>query len=378
MEQGLLNTCLIDLQEKKGARLVPMSGWNLPVFYSGVIEEYRATRKRVGIFDVSQLGRFLITGDSACALLDYVLTRNISSLPKGKGALSLMCNAGGGILDHVICFRVEENRFLLVVNAITREKDLAWIVEKSHSFPGVQIEDCTLETGMLALQGPRTFAVLDRVFWELGLGGLAEEFSYSGRFRVAEIHPGFPLPMLVATTGYTGEPGVEIMGPANLIRKFWNRLVAHGALPCGLGARDILRLEMGYLSYGQDVTEDNDPYEVCLGWTIKLGKLSDFVGKAALRAKASRQPDRTLVGLIIDGPRIPQADAEVTVNRSLSGKVTSSVFSPWLNTPVALACVEGFSGQWKADAEIQIQGDRVRAEVVKPPLIDLAKPPREF
>jgi len=371
----LLVTPFQKLESEQGARFVDFAGWSLPVSYGGILEEYWAVRRRAGLFDVSHMGRFLFTGADGVDLLEVLLTNKVADLAPGRGRYSLMCRPSGGIIDDVICFCLAPQRYLLIVNGATREKDYAWIHSWLAKFPGVQLQDLTLKTAMLALQGPQARAMLRETFIAMGLENAAEEVAALGRFRIVEASGGEPLPLLVSTTGYTGEDGVELFGAPPQLQQLWSRFIEQGAQPAGLGARDILRLEMGYLLYGQDATEANDPYEARLGWTVKLDKPAAFVGKDALVLKQGVGPSRTLVGLRLQDRLIPRTGFSIMEDDEPVGQVTSGGFSPWLKRPIALAYLSGFAGEWGSQLDVLIRGKRIPAQVVEPPFIDKSRPP---
>ena len=371
----MLVTPFQTLESEQGARFVDFAGWSLPVSYGGILDEYWAVRRRAGLFDVSHMGRFLFTGADGVDLLEVLLTNNVADLAPGRGRYSLMCRENGGIIDDVICFCLAPQRYLLIVNGATREKDYGWIHSWLSKFPSVQLRDATLETAMLALQGPQARTMLREAFIEMGLEKAAEELAALGRFRIVEASPGDPLPLLVSTTGYTGEDGVELFGAPPVLQQLWSRFIEQGAQPAGLGARDILRLEMGYLLYGQDATEANDPYEARLGWTVKLDKPAAFIGKDALIFKQGVGPSRMLVGLRMQDRLIPRTGFPVVEEEEPVGHVTSGGFSPWLKRPIALAYLSDFAGEWGSRLEVLIRGKRIPAQMVEPPFVDKSKPP---
>lgn len=377
MSSTLLATPLQKLESELGARFVDFAGWSLPVSYTGILDEYWAVRRRAGLFDVSHMGRFVLTGPDAVDLLDVLLTNAVAGLAPGRGRYSLMCRHDGGMIDDVICFCLSPQRYLLVVNGATRERDSRWVRSWLAKFPKVQLQDVTLDTAMVALQGPAARAILREAFVAMDLEKAAEGVAALGRFQILQASSGEPLPLLISTTGYTGEDGVEAFGSLPLLQQLWSRFIAKGAQAVGLGARDILRLEMGYLLYGQDATEDNDPYQARLGWTVKLQKPTPFVGKDALVLKREMLPGQTLVGLHLQDRLIPRSGFPVVHKGEPVGRVTSGGFSPWLKSPIALAYVSGFSGDWGRELEVVIRGKRVPARVVEPPFIDKSKSPKQ-
>lgn len=373
--ESLRTTPLQDLQSALGARFVPFGGWSLPVSYSSILEEYWAVRHKAGVFDVSHMGRFVFGGPRAADLLDRLLPQSITDLQDEQGRYCVMCREDGGMLDDVICFRLSREWFFLVVNGATREKDWNWIQGVAREYSDVKVEDFTLETGMIAVQGPQAGELVAQGLEACGLGPVAHRLIGLERFRLIRAQAAEPFPLLISTTGYTGEEGVEIYGSPEAIRGLWQSVTSAGASPAGLGARDLLRLEMGYLLYSQDATEENDPFEARLGWTVNLSKQADFIGKAALQRKKKAGPKRLLTGLILEGRGIARTGFEVRCDRRSVGRVTSGSFSPWLKKPVALAFLEAEATRGKQRMEIIIRGDAVEAQVVRTPFIDRTRPP---
>jgi aminomethyltransferase len=370
-EEELLKSPMAALEAEQGARFVAFGGWSLPVAYRGILEEYRDVRENAGYFDVSHMGRFIFKGSDAADCLDRLIANSIADLAPGHGRYGLMCRDDGGILDDVICFRRAEHEYLLVVNGATREKDRGWVNQQATGFPKVEIQDMTLETAMVALQGPRALEVLRETFEALNFNPrLAERVEKLDRFRIEEVQPAAPLPLLLSTTGYTGEAGVELLGPIDIIQSLWKEFGRQGAGPAGLGARDILRLEMGYLLYGQDATEEYNPYEARLGWTVKLKKPADFIGKEALEQIREKGPARQLVGLVLEGKRLPRTGMEIYREGRPAGKITSGGHSPRLGKPIALGYVENFSGQWGQKVEVDIRSSRTEAVITRPPFLE--------
>ena len=370
-------TPLQDLQQRQGARFVSFGGWSLPVSYAGILDEYWAVRRHAGLFDVSHMGRFLFEGADAGRRLDALLTQSVSDLAVGQGRYGLMCLPDGGILDDVICFRLASERYLLVVNGAPREKDWSWIQSRLGETTGLSTQDTTLGSAMAALQGPKSLEVLDRALKAKGLEDVASRVGALKRFQILQAKAAEPLPLLISRTGYTGEDGVEVYGPPQVLRELWSEFVEQGAQPAGLGARDVLRLEMGYLLYGQDATEENHPYEARLGWTVRGEKSVDFIGKEALAGKKGISPKQTLVGLRLAAGGIPRTGFEVRQAGQTAGRVTSGGYSPWLKAPIALAYYDGFEkSQWGIPVEVIVRGKAQQATIIKPPFIDRSKPPK--
>lgn len=332
-----MRTALYDNHLSLGAKMIDFHGWQMPLQYSGIIDEHVCTRTSVGIFDVSHMGRFEVTGDDSNQCLQLLLTNDISSLPDNKAIYSPMCNADGGILDDLILYKRTRNSYFLVVNASNRLNDFSWIY--SHLTAGAVIRDVTFSTSLLALQGPSTKDVLSKLLPS------NVEISKIGSFEFVDTEI-LGSNCLVSRTGYTGEDGFEIMISNSIVTQVWERILDMGSeykiKPCGLGSRDTLRLEAGLLLHGNDMDEWTTPLEVPLKWTVKLDK-GDFVGKHAL---LSRRKERKLVGFEIqDSKRIARHKNNVFLQKRHSscqdkiGVVTSGAYSPILQRSIGFGFV---------------------------------------
>ncbi len=352
-----------------GARLVPFAGWELPLFFGGILREHRAVRERAGLFDVSHMGRLEVTGPGAAATLERLLTAEVGGLAPGRARYALLCSPAGGVLDDLIAYRLGADRFLLVVNAANMDRDRRWIAE--HAAPGTAVTDQTADTALLALQGPRAVRVLARA------SGAGERWEGLGRFGVAEGRVA-GAPALAARTGYTGEDGFEIMVAASAARPVWRRLLEagreDGLEPAGLGARDTLRLEAGLPLYGHELREDVSPLEAGLERFVSWSK--DFVGRAALAAERERGPARRLVGLRLErvvAGGIPRAGCAVWEGGEPVGTVTSGGPAPTLGGAVALALVKRGAGR-SGFLDVAVRGRAVRTAVVDPPFYRRGRP----
>ena len=336
-EHGTMRTALYDSHLSLGAKMIDFHGWQMPLQYSGIIDEHMCTRTSVGIFDVSHMGRFEVTGDDSTQCLQLLLTNDISSLPDDKAIYSPMCNTDGGILDDLILYKRTRNSYFLVVNASNRLKDFNWI--SSHLEKAALIRDVTLSTSLLALQGPRARDVLSKLLPS------NVELSKIGSFDFVDTEI-LGAKCLVSRTGYTGEDGFEIMIGNPIIAQVWDRILDVGGeykiKPCGLGSRDTLRLEAGLLLHGNDMDENTTPLEVPLKWTVKFDK-GDFVGKHALLSKSR---ERKLVGFEIqDSKRISRHKNNVFLERrhlacqDKIGIVTSGAYSPILHKSIGFCFV---------------------------------------
>lgn len=344
-----------------GAKMVEFAGYLMPIQYpGGVIAEHMAVRQAAGLFDVSHMGEFELSGPDAMAVLQRLLTNDMADMPIGACRYSPMCNLEGGVVDDLITYRKGEDAFLLVVNASNREKDFAWM---QRFLKGeAALKDVSDETAELALQGPRSLEILAPLT-EGGAAALPEKYY---TFRDGLVVAG--VKCLVSRTGYTGEDGFELYCAAGDSPALWDALLAAGKgaglVPCGLGARDTLRLEAGMPLYGHEMDEDITPMEAVLGIFVKMDK-PDFNGKAALEAKG--KPARRRTGLRVTGRGIARQGAEVYAGNKMVGVVTSGTQLPFLGWPGAMALVDAEHREPGTVLEVDIRGRRAEAEVVKTP-----------
>ena len=301
------------------------AGWQMPLQYSSVREEQTAVRTATGVFDVSHMGRLAIEGGGAGPFLDSVVTNSVGGLEPGQARYTLMCDQDGGILDDLIVYREPEGNWRCVVNAAGCQNDLAWMRERAPA--GVRVEDRTQTTALIAVQGPGAERLLAQV---------GPDLSQLGYFEVGTCSLA-GASMSVSRTGYTGEDGFELFVPAARAAATWKLLIQAGAAPCGLAARDVLRLEAGLRLCGSDMDRTTNPYEVGLGWTVKLDK-PEFVGRAALAALKSGETKRSLVGLVGAGRDIPRHGAQLGEEPAL-GWVTSGTYSFWLKRGIGFGLV---------------------------------------
>jgi aminomethyltransferase len=347
-------TALYDQHVAAGARMVDFGGWDMPVAYGSQIDEHHAVRRAAGMFDVSHMCTVDLRGNGARALLLRLLANDVGRLTTpGKALYSCMLRPDGGVIDDLIVYFLEERWFRLVVNAGTAEKDLAWIRERAKEI-GVAVVP-RRDLAMVAVQGPKARAMA---------GALLPEAC---RKPAAALGNFFGLPCdewFVARTGYTGEDGYEIMMPAEEAPALWQALLAAGVTPCGLGARDTLRLEAGMNLYGNDMDETVSPLESGLAWTVVLEGTRDFIGKAALEAQRAAGPARRLVGLLLLERGVLRAHQRVAADGAGEGEVTSGTFSPTLERSIGFARVPAATG---ASVNVDIRGRLLPARVVKPP-----------
>ena len=343
--QTLLRTPLYERHVALGARMVPFAGWEMPVQYEGVIPEHRAVREDCGVFDVSHMGRFEFEGPKVPAALQRLLSNDIDKVADGGAQYTLLTNERGGIIDDLIVYRVEGGRFFLIVNASNREADFAWI--EGHGGAGTDLRDKTDEFALLAVQGPRS---LER---------LALDDAPAFTFEMGEVAG---IEVMVNRTGYTGEQGVELMVMAEDAGALWDAVVEGGATPCGLGARDTLRLEVCYPLHGNDIGPDTDAISAGLGWVCALD--TEFTGVEELRRVKAEGPVRKLVALVMQEPGIPRQGMGIEEG----GEVTSGSHSPMLDRGIGMGYVVAEHTQPGSTLTIDVRGKPRRAEVVKKPI----------
>jgi aminomethyltransferase len=343
--QTLLRTPLYERHVAAGGRMVPFAGWEMPVQYEGVIAEHRAVRTDCGVFDVSHMGELEIEGPRAHELLQGLLSNDLDRVEPGGAEYTLLTNERGGIIDDLIAYRLDPHRYLLVVNASNREVAFEWLRE--HEIRGSDVRDVSDEYALLAVQGPRA---LERL-------GLPEAPPFT--WQEGELDG---IECMVNYTGYTGESGVELMTMADDGAALWDAVVARGAVPAGLGARDTLRLEVCYPLHGNDIGPDTDAISAGLGWTCALDK--DFTGADALRTIKERGPDRRLAPFVMDEKAIPRQGMPVVEG----GEVTSGTHSPMLEVGIGMAYVPAELADAGSKITIDVRGSERHAHVVKKPI----------
>jgi len=350
------HTPLYDVHVALGARMVDFAGWEMPIHYGSQIGEHHAVRRDAGMFDVSHMGIVDLQGARVRDFLRYLLANDVARLrEQGKALYTCMLNDSGGVIDDLIVYYMGDTWYRIVVNAGTRARDLAWFRRHGASF-GVAIEERD-DLAMLAVQGPNARAKVHAV-----LGERAEEARTLVRFAAVDVGQD----MFIARTGYTGEDGYEIMLSADDVEDLWHRLQATGIAPCGLGARDTLRLEAGMALYGQDMDEDTSPLEAGLAWTVAFEPADrDFVGRTALDALRAAGGLRELVGLVLEDKGVLRAHQRVMTEGG-EGEITSGSFSPTLGCAIALARVPAGAG---GACQVEVRGRLLAARIVKPPFV---------
>ncbi len=360
--EQLLRTPLYDRHRALGARLVEFGGWDMPVQYSGILEEHRAVRQRAGLFDVCHMGEFRVEGDGALDFLQSLVPNNVARLVDHQALYTQILRPDGGTLDDLIIYRLGEGRYMVVVNAGTMEKDWAWFSEHAVGNPHFTLTNISHETGLIALQGPNAQAILQPLT-ETPLGDIAYYHCQPGTVAGIEC--------LISRTGYTGEDGFELYCSAEQVGTLWDALLdagrPEGLLPAGLGARDTLRLEAGYCLYGHELTEEITPLEAGLGWTVKLDKGVDFIGRDALVAEKAQGLRRKLVGIELTERGVPRAEYPIIQNGEHVGVLTSGGMAPTLGKPIGMGYISGGDTAPGAASSIEIRGKPVAAVIVPLP-----------
>ena len=345
-------TPLYDRHVAAGGKIVPFAGWLLPVQYSGVIAEHKAVRSACGLFDVSHMGELLLRGADALENVNRLMTNDFSGMAEGQARYSPMCYEDGGTVDDLIVYKCSDTAYFIVVNAANKDKDAAWIGD--HLTGACTMEDLSDQVAQLALQGPKAEEILRTMTADI------PEKNYTAVLRGTVAG----MSCLVSRTGYTGEDGFELYCAPADASALWDALTAGGALPCGLGARDTLRLEAAMPLYGHELSAEINPYEAGLGIFVKLDK-PDFIGKSAL--EAARPVKRRRVGLRMTGRGIAREECPVYDGEKQVGVVTSGTHCPWLGQAVALALVDAAYKEPGAPLQVDVRGRRVEAEVVRTP-----------
>jgi aminomethyltransferase len=345
MPQTLLNTPLHDRHVALGAKMVPFAGWEMPVQYEGVIQEHRAVRTDAGVFDVSHMGQIDVEGPRAHELLQGLLSNDLDRIAPGQAQYTLLPNERGGIVDDLIAYRLSPFHYLLVVNASNRATDFAWIKEREIS--GSEVRDVSDEYALLAVQGPNAIG-------KLGLGP-APKNSFA-----EEAIDG--VQCMVNRTGYTGEDGCEILCMEEDAGALWDAVLARGVTPCGLGARDTLRLEACYPLHGNDISPDTDAISAGLAWTCALAK--DFTGAETLRRIKEEGPERKLVAFVMEDKAIPRQGMPIEGG----GEVTSGTHSPMLDVGIGMGYVPAAQAAVGTELTIDVRGRPRVARVVKKPI----------
>ncbi len=345
------------VHERLGARFAEFGEWEVPIYYSGIIDEHHTVRTKVGMFDICHMGEFCVTGQDAEKVVNHWITNDVRKLYPGRAVYSPVCNPSGGVVDDVVVMRISADQYLIVVNAGNVEKDFSWF--ESHLEGNARLENKTAETGLIAVQGPLSGEVIDHVF-KIGCGSIR---YYHFAAQTTEFGP-----LIFSATGYTGEKGFEIFCPMEQTGKIWDRLLdagqPFGIKPVGFGARDTLRLEAKMCLYGHELTDETTPLEAGLDWTIAWDK-EDFIGKEALVAQKKNGISRKLVGFEMMDRGIPRSGCVIKANGTAIGHVTSGSFSPTLQKNIGLAYIAAELGAAGHVIEIEIREKSFKAKIVE-------------
>ena len=337
-----------------GAKLVPFAGWEMPVTYEGIREEHSAVRRHVGMFDVSHMGEVEVEGPGALAFLQRVLSNDVAAIAVGGAQYSCLCREDGGVLDDLFVYRLGGDRYLIVTNAANHEDDLAWLGRQSRELD-VIVRDVADRYAMIAVQGPHARQVL----------GSALGIELPPRFHVSHVRIG-RRPALACGTGYTGEDGVELLIDPEVAAPIWAELLDAGVVPCGLGARDTLRLEVCYPLHGNELTPERNPIEAGLGWCCK--EETGFIGSEAIARARTEGTAETLVAFRIEGQGIPREGNPVLHGGEQVGAVTSGTFSPSLEVGAGMAYVSAELAEVGTEVEIDVRGKHRSARIASKPL----------
>lgn len=359
---SLKNTALTDIHQSLGAKIVPFAGYNMPVSYSGLNDEHLTVRNSVGVFDVSHMGEFILKGKHALDLIQKVTSNDASALSAGKVQYSCLPNESGGIVDDLLVYCLDSETYMLVVNASNIEKDWTWI-NKYNSF-GVEMKDISDETSLLAVQGPKAINALQKLT-DIDLSSIPYYNFTKGKFAGEDN-------ILISNTGYTGAGGFEIYFPNEVAKKMWSEIFKAGEVfgikPIGLGARDTLRLEMGFCLYGNDIDDTTSPLEAGLGWITKFTK--DFVNSENLKKQKEEGVSQKLVGFEMIDRGIPRHDYEITnASGTVIGRVTSGTQSPSLQKAIGMGYVPTALAKPGTEIFVRIREKQLKASVVKIPFL---------
>ncbi|WP_413407497.1 glycine cleavage system aminomethyltransferase GcvT [Paenibacillus amylolyticus] len=357
----LLRTPLFPLyQQYEGVRCIDFGGWELPVQFSGIQKEHEAVRERAGLFDVSHMGEFTVQGEQAEAFLQQMTTNDVTTLVPGQAQYTLMCYPDGGVVDDLLVYKLEDQHYMLVVNASNIDKDWAWLQE--HLIPGVSMTNDSEQTALLALQGPLAVDIIRKV--------TDTDVSSIEPFRFVQDAEVCGVKLLLSRTGYTGEDGFELYVPADQAAVVWNGLMqagdGHGLVPTGLGARDTLRFEAKLPLYGQELSATISPLEAGVGMFVKLNA-GPFIGHEALLQQKTDGLARKLVGIEVLERGIPRPHYPIYAEGVQIGEVTTGTQSPTLKRNLGLALIDSKYAALGTPLEIEIRGKKLKAEVVKTP-----------
>ncbi|WP_028390415.1 glycine cleavage system aminomethyltransferase GcvT [Bacillus cihuensis] len=362
-ETALKQTPLFDIYGKHGAKVIDFGGWALPVQFSSILEEHEAVRTEAGLFDVSHMGEVLVEGKDACAYINHLVTNDVTKLAINQAQYTAMCYPDGGTVDDILVYKLAEEKYLLVINAANIDKDVEWMKQSVKG--DMKLENISDDTAQLAIQGPKAESILQKItdtdLSSIGVFKFAQQVTISGITDV-----------LVSRTGYTGEDGFELYLQKDQVVALWEKLIEagtpEGLKPCGLGARDTLRLEARLPLYGQELSSEISPLEAGVGFVVKTNKESDFIGKAALSAQKEAGLTRKIVGIEVTGRGIPRHGYKVLSEDGKEiGVVTSGTQSPSLKKSIGLALISVDHTEVGTPLKIEIRNKQIDAIVVKAP-----------
>lgn len=333
-------TCLYDKHVALGALISPFGGFDMPIQYSNIIDEHQAVRQHCGVFDVSHMGEVLVTGKDAERYVNHIFTNDVRGIPHGKILYGMMCYEDGGVVDDLLVYKVADDRFFLVINASNIDKDWAWIQQQADGFE-VTLEHQSDQYGELAIQGPEAEQVMEQI-----LGIACKELAFYTFKIIGDV--------IVSRTGYTGEDGFEVYASADNINEYWDKLMAAGIKPCGLGCRDTLRFEVGLPLYGDELSETITPIMAGLGIFVKLDK-EEFIGKEALAKQKAEGAPRKLVGIELHDKAIPRHGYSVLKDGNVIGEVTTGYHTISTDKSVCMALIDSQYAALDTPVEIQIR-----------------------
>jgi len=355
----LRKTALHERHRRLGAKMTDFHGWDMPLYYTSILEEHKAVRQALGLFDISHMGQVLVSGPDAVHTLNQLMVSDLANVGEGRACYTLMLNESAGILDDLIIYRIGAESFLVIVNCGNRASDVEWL--QAHRQGRTTITDISQGRSILAVQGPLACRVLEQI--------LDARVTSLGKFGIAPIRTMGP-DACIARTGYTGSDGFELFLPDHHAQRLWDTILASakplGAQPVGLGARDTLRVEAGLRLYGTDMDGHTTPWEVSLDWTVAINKPA-FMGKDALVRQKQQGPTRKFVGFELSQGPVPRLGTELTVDGKRVGTVTSGTFSPILNRPLGMGYVEPAYTKPGTTLTVTVRNQRYTGTVVKLP-----------
>lgn len=359
-------TPLYEAHNKLCAQIVEFAGWEMPLYYTGVIEEHLAARQKAVLFDTSHMGQITVSGKTAFESLQRIITNDLRNLPEGKGFYTVMCHENGGTVDDLFVFNLGNSSFLLVVNAGTSDKDLEWL--RKHAGKDTLVKNISAESAKIDIQGPRSEQILQKICLA-DLKTLKRFYFIKAKLNIKKTR----IDAIVSRTGYTGEDGFELYFSKKSAELVWNSLLDsgknEGILPAGLGARDSLRLEACYSLYGHEITDSITPVEADLAWLVKIEK-GDFIGRSALKEQKEKGTERKIAAFELLGQAIPRTGCKVVKDGREIGYVTSGGYSPTLKKPIGLAMIKTGNADAGNHVDIVIREKRMNAGIVKKPFYE--------